>query len=79
MPFHPGAIDYFRSIGAWGEAEDAHNDRLLERQAVLSRAWQTHRAEDLRGDSAVAAWYATRAQALQAAGFDPVWRSIATN
>jgi TRAP transporter TAXI family solute receptor len=78
VPFHPGAIDYFRSIGAWGADKDAHNDRLLERQAVLSRAWQSHRAEGLSGDSARTAWYATRAQALEAAGFDPVWRTITT-
>lgn len=69
VPYHEGAIDYFRSIGVWGEAEDTHNEELLRRQAVLAKAWQAHRATD----DAAEAWYQRRATALTTAGFEPIW------
>ena len=69
VPYHEGAITYFRSIGAWGEAQDVHNDALLRRQNVLAQAWADHRATE----ADTKAWYPRRAAALTAAGFDPVW------
>ena len=39
-----------------------------------ARAWETMQAKDAADDEAfVAAWLAVRAEALTAAGFDPVW------
>ena len=72
VPFHEGAVRYFKSIGVWSEADDAHNSRLIQRQNVLATAWQAHRAED--PDDFSAAWMVRRAAALDAAGFDPIWR-----
>jgi hypothetical protein len=45
---------------------------LIERQAVLAAAWQAHKAAD--PDDFVEAWMQRRADALVAAGFEPVWR-----
>ena len=72
VPFHEGAVRYFKSIGVWSDADDAHNSRLIQRQNVLATAWQAHRAED--PDDFSAAWMVRRAAALDAAGFDPIWR-----
>ena len=71
VPFHDGAIRYFKSIGVWGDEEDAHNNTLIKRQQVLATAWQAH--TDAGGDAK--AWYPRRAEALKAAGFDPIWTS----
>ena len=73
VPYHEGSVRYLKSTGVWGAAEDAHNERLIERQAVLAAAWQAHTENTPAGDGFVAAWYTQRAEALQAHGFDPVW------
>ena len=72
VPFHEGAVRYFKSIGVWSDDDNDHNARLIQRQAVLATAWQAHEAED--PDDFSAAWMIRRAAALDAAGFDPIWR-----
>jgi TRAP transporter TAXI family solute receptor len=74
VPYHAGAVRYFREIGVWSDDHEAHNERLIERQNVLAAAWQAlgERA-DLADDAFVATWLARRVEALTAAGFDPVW------
>ena len=72
VPFHEGAVRYFKSIGVWSDAADAHNIRLIQRQSVLATAWQAHQADDPEDFSAK--WMTRRAAALDAAGFDPIWR-----
>jgi TRAP transporter TAXI family solute receptor len=72
VPFHEGAVRYFKTIGVWSDADDAHNTRLIQRQTVLATAWQAHQAEN--PDDFSAAWMVRRAAALDAAGFDPIWR-----
>ena len=72
VPFHQGAVRYFKAIGVWSDADDAHNTRLIQRQTVLATAWQAHQAEN--PDDFSAAWMVRRAAALDAAGFDPIWR-----
>ena len=68
IPYHAGAIRYFKEIGVWSDAFDAHNKKLLERQAVLDATWK------MVGDGApYETWMAARAKALIAAGFAPVW------
>ena len=74
VPYHQGAVAVFRELGVWSEADQAHNDALLERQAVLSAAWARMADSDLEGDAFRAAWMAVREEALTAAGFDPIWR-----
>ena len=72
VPFHQGAVRYFKAIGVWSDADDAHNTRLIQRQTVLATAWQAHQAQN--PDDFSAAWMVRRAAALDAAGFDPIWR-----
>lgn len=40
VPFHPGAIRYFREIGVWTEAAEQLNQQNLFRQEVLQQAWE---------------------------------------
>lgn len=74
VPYHEGAVAAYRALGVWSDADQAHNDALIERQAVLARAWQEMAGTDLEGDAFRAAWMEKRASALEAAGFDPIWR-----
>ena len=75
VPYHEGAVRYFRELGVWNDALEAHNRRLLERQRLLAEVWDRVRATDHGSDEALsAAWLTARVQALEAAGFDPVWR-----
>jgi uncharacterized protein len=73
VPYHDGAIRYFKEIGVWKAEHQAHNDRLLKRQDALSKAWDGF-AKSGPGDEKAyyAAWLKTRAAALTQAGFDPV-------
>ena len=71
VPFHAGAVRYFKSVGVWTDADDAHNNQLLKRQAVLGEAWRAH--QQTGGDKD--AWYVARAAALTANGLDPVWQN----
>ena len=39
VPFHPGAIQYYKEIGAWTPEAEANNQKNLHRQLVLKTAW----------------------------------------
>lgn len=78
VPYHVGAVRYLREAGVWTAELDAHNERLIERQRVLAAAWASLDRAAFDTDAAfVARWLAVRAAALEAAGFDPVWRTDA--
>ena len=72
VPYHDGSVRYFKSIGVWSDEAEAHNRRLIERQAVLAAAWREQKAAD--PEDFVDAWMQRRAEALVAAGFEPIWR-----
>jgi TRAP transporter TAXI family solute receptor len=73
IPFHDGAIRFWKEMGKWKPEHQAHNDRLIERQRVLAAAWAEVKKGSHADDKAfVAAWQKTRAAALTKAGFDPV-------
>ena len=75
VPWHQGTVRYFRELGVWSAADEAHNQRLLERQSVLQAAWDEHvGVADKESDEFQSAWQVSRVAALEAAGFDPVWR-----
>jgi uncharacterized protein len=68
LPYHAGAVKYFKEAGVWTDGYDKHNNALLKRQDVLIKAWKAS------GEGAdYDAWMKARATALKAAGFDPVW------
>jgi len=73
VPYHEGAVAYFKEIGKWTDAMQAHNDGLLERQKVLAEAW-AGTDKSLEGEAFATAWMARRAAALEAAGMEAIWR-----
>ncbi|MEM6489108.1 MAG: TAXI family TRAP transporter solute-binding subunit [Pseudomonadota bacterium] len=70
-PYHDGAVKYFREMGVWTDAAQAHNDSLIARQEALAVAWAELEAED--PEDWAAAWDAKRRAALQAGGFEVVF------
>jgi TRAP transporter TAXI family solute receptor len=73
IPFHDGAIRYWKEVGQWKPEHQKHNERLLERQKVLATAWAKVQAAKLADEAAHhEAWARARAAALKEAGFDPV-------
>jgi TRAP transporter TAXI family solute receptor len=75
VPYHEGAVSYWREIGVWTDELEAHNQALVRRQEVLAAAWEEMAERRIRDqDEFVAAWQQLRAERLDAAGFDPVWR-----
>jgi TRAP transporter TAXI family solute receptor len=71
VPYHEGAIAYYKEAGVWSDAAQAHNDNLIERQKVLMQAW-----EDLKAaapEDWEAAWSEARREALEANGFEVVF------
>jgi len=76
MPFHEGAIRYWKEIGEWTDAAQARQEELLERQRVLQQTWEEVVARDIADDAAfVEAWAEARHAALTEAGFNPYFES----
>ncbi|MBY6092346.1 TAXI family TRAP transporter solute-binding subunit [Maritimibacter alkaliphilus] len=71
VPFHEGAIRYFKEAGIWTDAAQAHNDRMIARQDALAAAWEELKAE--KPADWEAAWAEKRHAALAAGGFKPVF------
>ena len=73
IPFHDGAIRYWKEKGLWKPEHQAHNDKLLARQKVLADTWKAVQAGSHADDKAMEqAWMKARADALTKAGMDPV-------
>ena len=69
MPYHAGAVKYFKEIGVWSDADEARNQKLLKRQAVLAETWKKAGGMNSKYEE----WMKMRAAALKANGFVPIW------
>lgn len=58
VPYHDGAIRYWREIGAWDEAAQTRHEANLKRQAVLREAWEGWLAEVAAARPAQQGWWA---------------------
>ena len=75
VPYHEGAVNYWRELGVWTDELEVHNQSLVQRQEVLASAWAEFSEDRIPDqDAFVEAWELPRAQRLEEAGFDPVWR-----
>ncbi|MBI2315532.1 MAG: C4-dicarboxylate ABC transporter, partial [Betaproteobacteria bacterium] len=76
IPYHDGAIKYWKETGRWKPEHQAHNDKLIGRQKVLAGAWAVVKKGSYADDKAFAqAWMKARADALTKAGMEPVLTS----
>lgn len=73
VPYHEGAVAYFKEAGKWSDELQAHNDKLIERQNVLAEAW-SGMEKGLEGEAFSKKWMEVRAAALEKAGFEPIWQ-----
>lgn len=73
IPFHDGAIRYWKEKGVWKAEHQAHNDKLIARQKLLADAWKSVQAANHADDKAFEqAWMKTRADVLAKAGLAAV-------
>jgi uncharacterized protein len=76
IPYHDGAIAFFKEKGVWTDAHQKNNDMLLKRQQILADAWKQVKGRSHANDEEFAKdWMKTRADALTKAGMDPVMTS----
>ncbi|MBE0627510.1 MAG: TAXI family TRAP transporter solute-binding subunit [Burkholderiales bacterium] len=76
IPFHEGAIKYWKEKGLWKPEHQAHNDMLIKRQKVLATAWAAMNRDSGADDKAFEkAWMKVRADALTRAGMEPIYTS----
>ena len=72
VPYHKGAVKYWKEIGAWTTDMDAHNNQLLKREKVLQTAWATMKGKNISDQVAFKTeWEKVRAEALKKAGLIP--------
>ena len=67
VPYHDGAIKYWKEAGQWKPEHQAHNDMLVKRQQALAKAW-AGMDKAIDAEAFAAAWEKARAAALAAAG-----------
>lgn len=60
IPYHAGAVTYWKEKGIWTESAEAHNQELITRQELLMKTWE--------GLDDKADWPEARKSALQEAG-----------
>lgn len=76
IPYHEGAVQYFKEKGVWTDAHQKNNDMLIKRQQILADAWKEVKGRTHANDEAFTQdWMKTRAAALTKAGMDPVMTS----
>jgi len=69
IPYHDGAIRYFREIGAWTPEAEAKQQENLQRQAILARAWEDFLPSAPEGFAEFErAWLAHRSRELETEG-----------
>ena len=69
LPYHEGAIRYFKEVGMWTPEAAAKNEENLHRQSVLRTAWEAFLPTAPEGyEEFEQAWLAARLNALKAEG-----------
>ena len=58
VPFHPGAVRYFKEAGMWSDEKEAWNQSRIEELAALQTAWGTalEQGGDLDDDAFATLW-----------------------
>jgi len=76
LPFHDGAIRYYREAGQWTDTAEANHQANLARQKIIQDAWAAFIETAPDDDDAFnQGWMTARADALHAAGYPPVFET----
>ena len=69
VPVHPGAVKALKEAGQWSDDQEAYNNALFKRQAVLAAAWADYGKSNPPSDDKefLAGWMNARATALKKA------------
>lgn len=74
MPYHEGAIRYYKEAGVWTDEAQANNDMLIKRQGIIKAAWDSMGSvKGMDKADVLAKWMPIRAKALGAAGMPTVF------
>ncbi len=65
VPYHEGAIRFWKEKGLWTDEAQAHNDALVKRQELLTQAWE--KVADAPEGEKTERWLEERRTALKAA------------
>jgi len=77
VPFHDGAIRYYKEVGRWNEETQAHNDQLIDRLNKITGIWKSFMdSNPPSGDEFKDAWMEYRYNELEKAGLNPIWREF---
>ena len=76
LPFHEGAIRFYKEIGKWTPEVEAHNNKILERQKTLQGLWKEFVATNPGDDGFYDKWMEYRYAGLQKAGEPPIWKTF---
>ncbi|GGY74893.1 TAXI family TRAP transporter solute-binding subunit [Marinobacter zhanjiangensis] len=76
IPFHDAVVEYYKEIGHWTDEMQEHQDMLVRRQNLLLDTWDNFTAGDTPDDDDAfrSAWMEVRAEALEEAGMNPIFR-----
>lgn len=75
LPYHDGAVRYYREVGVWTPAHQAVRAQNLQRQQVIAAAWKAYKTTAPADDATFnQGWMAARYQALTEAALNPVFR-----
>ena len=76
IPFHEGAVRYYKEVGRWTPEAQANQEKLLERERLVHAAWSAYLpGAPADKDGFTKGWMKARAEALDKAGLNPVWRT----
>jgi TRAP transporter TAXI family solute receptor len=75
LPFHAGAVQALKEAASWMADDEAYNNGLVKRQAVLAEAWTGYLKTNPPDDKQQFqnGWMEARKSALVTAGLEPVF------
>ncbi|MEO3388000.1 TAXI family TRAP transporter solute-binding subunit [Mesorhizobium sp. CAU 1741] len=65
VPYHEGAVRFWKEKGLWSDEAQAHNDELIARQELLTSTWE--KVADVAEGEKTERWLEERRTALEAA------------
>jgi len=76
LPFHEGAIRYYKEVGKWSDKAQANHENNLKRQKVIMDAWAAYTKSAPGDDDGFNnGWMKARADALKAANLPAVFET----